>query len=71
VTQLGECDSKRGAALGIVKHAPTSDSAAEATTFLMTAATLRIDRLSVSCSGDLLPRKNRHPRRLRALETER
>jgi hypothetical protein len=53
------------------KHAPTSDSAAEATTFLMTAATLRIDPLCVSCSGDLLPRKNRPPRRLRALETER
>jgi hypothetical protein len=31
------------------KHAPTSDSAAEATTFLMTAATLRMDPLSVSC----------------------
>jgi hypothetical protein len=31
------------------KHARTYDSAAEATTFLMTAATLRIDPLSVSC----------------------
>jgi hypothetical protein len=39
------------------KHAPASDSAAEATTFLMTAATLRMDPLSVSCSGDLFPRK--------------
>jgi hypothetical protein len=39
------------------KHAPTSDSAAEATMFLITAATLRIDPLRVSCLGDLLPRK--------------
>jgi hypothetical protein len=39
------------------KHAPTSDYAAEATTFLITAATLRIDPLSVFSSGDLLPRK--------------
>jgi hypothetical protein len=53
------------------KHAPTSDYAAEATTFLIRAATLRIDPLSVSCSGDLLPKKNRPPRRLRALETDR
>jgi hypothetical protein len=53
------------------KHAPTSDSAAEATTFFMTEATLRIDPLSVSCSADFLPKKNRPPRRLRALETER
>jgi hypothetical protein len=53
------------------KHAPTSYSAAEAPTFLMTAATLRMDPLSVSCSGDLLPQKNRPPRRLRALETKR
>jgi hypothetical protein len=55
----------------LLKHAPTSDSAAEATTFLMTTATLRMDPLSVSCSGDLFPRKNRPPRRLHALETER
>jgi hypothetical protein len=53
------------------EHAPTSDSAAEATTFLMTAATLRMDPLSVSYSGDLFPKKNRPPSRLRALETER
>jgi hypothetical protein len=53
------------------KHAPTSDSAAKATTFLMTAATLRIYPLSVSCSGDLLPSKNKPPRRLRAWETKR
>jgi hypothetical protein len=52
------------------KHDPTYDSAAEATTFLITAATLRIDPFSVSCSWYLLPRKNRPPRRLRALETE-
>jgi hypothetical protein len=44
------------------RHAPTSDSAAEATTFLITAATLRIDPLSVSCSGDLLPRKKQTPK---------
>jgi hypothetical protein len=53
------------------KHAPASDSAAEATTFLMTTATLRMDLLSVYCSGDLLPKKNRPPGRLRALETYR
>jgi hypothetical protein len=42
----------RGAPLwALGKHAPTSDSAAEATTFLMTAATLRMDPLRVSCSG--------------------
>jgi hypothetical protein len=42
----------RGAPLwALWKHAPTSDSAAEATTFLITAATLRMDPLSVSCSG--------------------
>jgi hypothetical protein len=55
----------------LLKHAPTSDSAAEATTFLITAATLRIDPFSVSCSVDLFPKKNRPPSRLRALETER
>jgi hypothetical protein len=39
------------------KHAPTSDSAAEETTFLMTEAILNIDPLMVSCSGDVLPKK--------------
>jgi hypothetical protein len=39
------------------KHAPTSDSAVEATTFLITSATLRMDPLSVSCLGDLFPKK--------------
>jgi hypothetical protein len=53
------------------KHAPTSDYAAEANTFLMMAVTLRMDPLSVSCSGGLLPKKNRPQRRLRALETDR
>jgi hypothetical protein len=53
------------------KHAPTSDSAAEATTFLTMEATLRIDPFSLSCSGDLFPKKNRPPSRLRALETDR
>jgi hypothetical protein len=53
------------------KHAPTYDSAAEATMFLITAATLIMDPFSVSCSGDLFPKKKRPPRRLRALETER
>jgi hypothetical protein len=53
------------------KHVPTSGSAAEATTFLMTEATLMMDPLSVSCLGDLLPKKNRPPRRLRELETDR
>jgi hypothetical protein len=33
------------------KHAPTYDSAAEATTFLMTEATLRMEQLSLSWSG--------------------
>jgi hypothetical protein len=62
----------RGAPLwALWKPAPTSDSAAEATTFLMTAATLRMDPLRASCSGDLLPKKNRPPRRLHALETDR
>jgi hypothetical protein len=55
----------------LLKHAPTSDLAAEATTFLMTAATLKMDPLSLSWSGGLLPKKNRPPRRLRAFETER
>jgi hypothetical protein len=53
------------------KHAPTYDSAAEATTFLMTEETLRMEPFSLSCYGDLLPQKNRPPRRLGALETER
>jgi hypothetical protein len=39
--------------------------------FLMTEATLRIYPFSLSCSGVLLPKKNRPPSRLRALETER
>jgi hypothetical protein len=52
------------------KHVPTSDSAAEATTFLMMAATLRMDPLSVSCSGYVLPNKNRPPRGLHTLETD-
>jgi hypothetical protein len=61
-----------GAALwALCKHAPASDSAAEATTFLITAATLRTVPLIVSCSGDLLPRKKRHLNRIRVLETER
>jgi hypothetical protein len=38
------------------KHAPTSDSAAEATTFLMTEATLRMHPLSISCWGGWFPR---------------
>jgi hypothetical protein len=60
----------RGAPLwGLWKHAPASDSAAEAITFLMTAATLRMETLSVSCLWELLPKKNRPLRRLRALET--
>jgi hypothetical protein len=62
----------RGAPLWVLwKHAPTSDSAAEATTFLMTDATLRIDPLRASCSGDLLPKKNRSTRRLYEFETDR
>jgi hypothetical protein len=62
----------RGAPLwALWKHAPTYDTAAEATTFFMTAATLRMDPISVSYLGDLLPKKNRPPRRLRVLETER
>jgi hypothetical protein len=38
-----------------LKHAPTSDSAADATTFLMTEAALRIDPLSLSACGGLFP----------------
>jgi hypothetical protein len=53
------------------KHAPTSDYAAEATTFLMMVATLSMDPLKASCSGFFLPKKNRPPRRIRALETDR
>jgi hypothetical protein len=61
----------RGAQIwALWKHAPTSDSAAEATTFLMTAVTLKMDPLRASCSGDLLPKKNIPPRRLHALETD-
>jgi hypothetical protein len=55
----------------LCKHAPTSDYAAEATTFLMTAATLRMDPFSVSCSVGLFPKKNRPQRRLHAFKTER
>jgi hypothetical protein len=51
------------------KHAPTSDSAAEATTFFMTDATLSIFRVP-SCGG-LSQQKNNPPRRLPARETER
>jgi hypothetical protein len=44
----------RGAPLwALWKHALTSDSAAEATTFLMTDATLRIDPVRASCSGSV------------------
>jgi hypothetical protein len=39
------------------KHSPTSESAVEATTFLMTKATLRIESFSLSCSWELLPKK--------------
>jgi hypothetical protein len=53
------------------KHAPTSDSAAEATTFLMMEATLRMEPFIVSCYRGLSPQKDRPPRRLRAFETER
>jgi hypothetical protein len=53
------------------KHAPSSDSAAEATTFLMMEATLRMETFSVSCCGDLSPQKNRPLRRLRVFETGR
>jgi hypothetical protein len=62
----------RGAPLwALWKHAPTTDSAAESNMFLMTDATLRMDPKRASCSGDLFPKKNRPPSRLRALETER
>jgi hypothetical protein len=54
-----------------LKHAPTSDAAAEATTFLMTDATLSIEPFRVSSFEGLFPQKNNQPRRLRALETER
>jgi hypothetical protein len=47
------------------------NSAAEATTFLMKAAALRIDPFSLSCLGDLFPQRNRPLRRLRAFETDR
>jgi hypothetical protein len=71
VAQFFERDRRWGATLGVAKHAPTSDSAAEATTFLMTEVTLRTDPFNVSCLGGLLPKKNKPPRRLRAFETER
>jgi hypothetical protein len=48
----------RGAPLwALWKHTPTSDSAAEATTFLMTAVTLRIDPLRASRSWDFFLRR--------------
>jgi hypothetical protein len=47
-----------GAPLWVLrKHAPTSDSAAEATTLLMTEAAFRMEPFSLSCSGGLLPKK--------------
>jgi hypothetical protein len=39
------------------KHAPTSDSAAEATTFFMTEGTLRMDLLSVFAWWIFFPKK--------------
>jgi hypothetical protein len=44
------------------KHDPTSDSAAEGTTFLMTDATLRIDPFRVPYFVGLSPQKNNPPR---------
>jgi hypothetical protein len=46
------------------KHAPTSDSAAEATTFFMTEATFRIEPFRVSSCGGFSPQENNPPRRL-------
>jgi hypothetical protein len=54
-----------------LKHAPTYASATGATKFLITDATLRIERLKVSSFGGLSPQKNKPPRRLRASEIER
>jgi hypothetical protein len=53
------------------KHAPTSDSASEATTFFNTDATLRMEPFSVFYCGGLSPQKNKPPRRMSACETER
>jgi hypothetical protein len=42
------------------KHAPTSDSAAEVTTFLITDATLSIEKFRVSFCGGVSPQKKIH-----------
>jgi hypothetical protein len=52
------------------KHAPTSDSAAEATTFFRTDATLRVEPFSVSSCEGVSPQKNKPLRRMSAFETE-
>jgi hypothetical protein len=44
-----------------LKHAPTSDYATEATTFLMTDATLRMDPFNLSSFGGLSPQRIGHP----------
>jgi hypothetical protein len=51
------------------KHAPTSDSADNATTFFMKAATLRIDPLRFSSFGGFYPQNKIPPRRLRSCGT--
>jgi hypothetical protein len=53
------------------KHAPTSDSAADATTFFMNDAILRREPFRVSSCGGLSPQKNKPPRQLCVFETER
>jgi hypothetical protein len=41
----------------LYKHAPTSDSSAEGTTFLMTEAILRMETINLFSLGGLLPQK--------------
>jgi hypothetical protein len=50
-------------------HTPTSNYAADATTFLMMAATLRIDPLRLYSFPGLSTQSKSSPRRLQALET--
>jgi hypothetical protein len=69
VSQFIEFNSAWCSTLALWKHAPTSDSSAEATTFLVTDATLRIEPLIVSSCGVLSPQNNKQPRRMRAFET--
>jgi hypothetical protein len=70
VAQLGQCDSERGATLGVVKARSNFRFCSGGDHVFDDGSDMTIDPFSVSFSGDLLPKKNRPPRRLRAIETE-